>query len=279
MSTLGNLTPSVLSGSGAPYCTGQAFLDYCDIRPYADLLSDTGYRAGGGIPNPDPNVIANSPRLYRLLMSASGEVESACMKGEIYRPVDLATLTTYPAGLVTGVTEGTTITTITTPLQVALVVGQGLSIINVGGATQVNGNFYVTGILSFTSFTILTPATSAYTGGGTFQATTLSNSGEMVQRIVAGIAAGYLFERRPDKAPQEIIGWAREKLQALKNGEDVLGPLPQQQAGYPSHHVDTPRDVINRNLIETVMGRFYGQRVNLRGSRNAPGANPGGYLD
>jgi hypothetical protein len=281
MSTLGNLTPSQLSGSGAPYCSGPAFLDYCDIRPYADLLSDTGYRLGaGGGSQPDPNIIINSPRFIRLLTSASGEVEAACLKGQMYLPVDLATLVTYASGTVNNVSAGTTITAIQTVLPFAMAIGQGVSLSGIVGATQANGPFVVTGVLSNNSFTILTATTSPYVSGGVFQATTLPNSGETLQRIVAGVAVGYLWERRPDKPPESIIGWALQKLEDLKNGVEVFGLLNQQEAGIPSHHVDTRQNYAMRNgLVWTAKRGYFGNRVIFRGSQNAGGANPAGNED
>lgn len=78
--------------SATPYCSAEAFFDYHDAEAVADLLRDKD------APRP---VIASlkvstttlGAKLYRFLLAAAGELESAVMVGKSYSPTDLAALT------------------------------------------------------------------------------------------------------------------------------------------------------------------------------------------
>ena len=77
--------------SATPYCTVEQALAYHDVRQWADLCSDEGTRGNAGT-LADANA-ADGKRMLQLLMSASGEVEERCFRGERYKPEDLQALT------------------------------------------------------------------------------------------------------------------------------------------------------------------------------------------
>jgi hypothetical protein len=78
-----------ISGS-TPYCAVADVIDVCDVRTLGDWLSDTGQRL-------TPGEVAASgaatERLYRFMMEASGELESAIFRGGRLTAADLAALT------------------------------------------------------------------------------------------------------------------------------------------------------------------------------------------
>jgi hypothetical protein len=99
-----------------------------------------------------------------------------------------------------------------------------------------------------------------------------SASGELLNSIIAGLTLGLLWRRRPDKGPPpESVVEARAMIERLRGGEEVFGILENQQAGIASNHVDTPHQVFERGLIETVAVRYYGSRTNLRCPRGPNG--------
>lgn len=70
--------------SGTSYCSGAVFLNFYDARLIGDLLQDDGTRDSSP---------ATNTNLAKLLLAASGAVESACLPGGRYTPTDLASLT------------------------------------------------------------------------------------------------------------------------------------------------------------------------------------------
>lgn len=90
--------------------------------------------------------------------------------------------------------------------------------------------------------------------------------GEYLAGLVADLALGYLYRRRPDKgkAPGAVED-ALAKLAALKSGEAVFGIVEVEQAGRGSHEVETASDVEDRALTATEMSRYFGTRVNRLG--------------
>ncbi len=78
----GPLTPA--SGS-APYCTPAEFFAYIDVRLLGDLVRDDGARLNVAGLSIDAIVATH-------LTAASGELESACVKGGRYAPADLKNL-------------------------------------------------------------------------------------------------------------------------------------------------------------------------------------------
>ena len=64
-----------------------------DPRTLADLCNDMGSRIGADANgNVDNTVLMADPNFNALLLSVSGEVESACMVGGRYMPQDLAAI-------------------------------------------------------------------------------------------------------------------------------------------------------------------------------------------
>lgn len=72
--------------SATSYCSAADFFKYVDVRMIRDLIRDDGTRANQQDALSDAN-------LTEALLSASGEVESACLVGNKYLPTDLAALT------------------------------------------------------------------------------------------------------------------------------------------------------------------------------------------
>lgn len=87
--------------STSAYCTAEDMFEYHDPNQIADMLRD------GPLPRPSIMDMLNSSsvvgaRLLRLLKSAAGRIESTCLIGKRYQPVDLAAL--YASGSVGGET-------------------------------------------------------------------------------------------------------------------------------------------------------------------------------
>lgn len=78
--------PSTPNTSAVSYLPVGELLKRVDWRTIADFVSDAGTRGAQSTLATDPNVAA-------LLLDASGMVESACLAGNRYLPVDLAALT------------------------------------------------------------------------------------------------------------------------------------------------------------------------------------------
>lgn len=78
--------------SATPYCTAARLMQHYDREQVQDLLRT------GDAPRPtylgvtDPTSTEGA-RLQRVLLAASGKVESACLCGRRYSPADLAALT------------------------------------------------------------------------------------------------------------------------------------------------------------------------------------------
>lgn len=85
------------------YCTPAQLAQRFDVRTLGDWLGDQGLRL-------DPTAVAASPTLNALLQTASGELESRCMRGQRYQPTDLQTLaaqtTTNGAALLADIVAG-----------------------------------------------------------------------------------------------------------------------------------------------------------------------------
>lgn len=99
------MTPN---SSTTSYCPVNEFLKRVDQRTVGDWASDTGNRIVPTSLPTDLNVIA-------ALMSASGMLESACLKGERYQPTDINLLvnaapptaaTAYVFEVITRLAEG-----------------------------------------------------------------------------------------------------------------------------------------------------------------------------
>jgi hypothetical protein len=72
-------------GASAPYCTGNDLKPFIDSRWLGQILSDSGQPVAG-----DP--FSDGVVLPSLILAAGGEVESACLVGGKYAPLDLVNL-------------------------------------------------------------------------------------------------------------------------------------------------------------------------------------------
>lgn len=77
--------------SATAYAAPADLFARADIRNVGDWASDDGTRHGGS-PNPNPAILATDANVLTALLDASGELESACLVGGRYLPVDLAVL-------------------------------------------------------------------------------------------------------------------------------------------------------------------------------------------
>lgn len=73
------------------YASASDMLDHYDLRTVADLISDNGTRTGGS-PNPTRSTVEASPILVKILKSAAGWIEAACLRSQRYSPTDLQAL-------------------------------------------------------------------------------------------------------------------------------------------------------------------------------------------
>lgn len=75
--------PQTPLSSTSSYCTATQFVSLVDWRSVADFLSDDGTRL------PSQAAVTADENLARILMLASGELESSVLVGGRYRPEDL----------------------------------------------------------------------------------------------------------------------------------------------------------------------------------------------
>jgi hypothetical protein len=93
---------STNAGSLTPYCTVQQLTFRYDVRTIADFASDAGVRI-------NVNNLTNNATILELLGQASGMVEAACLKGDIYSATDLQNLTGNSSKLLAGIVADLTI--------------------------------------------------------------------------------------------------------------------------------------------------------------------------
>ncbi len=86
------MTQTVIS-SVVPYATPQNLVDRHDFRPLFRLLQDNDTAA---VPN--LATVLNDTRTTEFLMSASADLEGACLRGRRYSVADLQALTATNAG-------------------------------------------------------------------------------------------------------------------------------------------------------------------------------------
>lgn len=73
--------------SAVSYCPASEAVKRLDWRPFADLCSDNNGRIT------DSSTLQGNANFLALLLDASGEIESAVLRGGRYHPTDLAALT------------------------------------------------------------------------------------------------------------------------------------------------------------------------------------------
>lgn len=84
--------PQTPLSTSTPYCDVGDLFDYHDANQCADMLRQ------GGDPRPSLADMLNvsstvGARLYRFLLAGSGKIESMCLIGKRYTPLDLQALT------------------------------------------------------------------------------------------------------------------------------------------------------------------------------------------
>ncbi len=80
------MTTKTVNTSAASYLTAAEFLKRADLRTVGDLCSDTGTRITAA-------ALLTNDNLTAALLDASGILEQAMLRGQLYQPVDLAALT------------------------------------------------------------------------------------------------------------------------------------------------------------------------------------------
>lgn len=79
--------PATPATTASPYCTAFQAMQYHDYEQIADLLRD------GDDARPSRGGAMASAIFAQMLLAASGELESACLRGQRYTPEDLNALT------------------------------------------------------------------------------------------------------------------------------------------------------------------------------------------
>ncbi len=92
----------------------------------------------------------------------------------------------------------------------------------------------------------------------------------LLQKLVADLSFGFLFERRPNPGVEPPIAYqlAIKKLDQIASGEAVFGILGNMQAGRPNHAVMSPQDAYGQSLTTSLARRYFGQRGLYRGQAN-----------
>ncbi len=78
--------------ASTPYCTAANLFDYHDSDQCADMLR-TGVSSRPSVADMEDTGTAVGAMLNRILLSASGRIESVCLIGRRYTPTDLQALT------------------------------------------------------------------------------------------------------------------------------------------------------------------------------------------
>jgi hypothetical protein len=94
----------------------------------------------------------------------------------------------------------------------------------------------------------------------------ICNSGWAIIRINAAMAAYYMYDRRQETMPEQIekkVERAMAQLEALANGMAVLGFLESQEAGVLQDYLETPQDVIARQMPSWTARPCFGIRNNV----------------
>ncbi len=87
-------------------------------------------------------------------------------------------------------------------------------------------------------------------------------SAASLQKLVADLAFGFLFERRPNPGVEPPIAYqlAVKKLESLASGELIFGLLENMAAGRQQHYVENVCDQMGRNTVTQQAHRYFGRR-------------------
>lgn len=92
--------------------------------------------------------------------------------------------------------------------------------------------------------------------------TLTGNSQFLLQKLVADLAFGFLFERRPqiDSEPPMSYQLAMKTLDDLESGKLVFGLVENMAAGHSSHYTEGTLDQMGRNTATRRAHRYFGRR-------------------
>ncbi len=84
----------------------------------------------------------------------------------------------------------------------------------------------------------------------------------ILQKLVADLAFGFLFERRPNPGVEPPISYqlAIQTLELLADGQLIFGLLENMAAGRQQHHVEDVNEQLGRNTLVARAARYYGRR-------------------
>lgn len=91
-----------------------------------------------------------------------------------------------------------------------------------------------------------------------------NNQSAYLGRIVADLAIGRCYQRRPDLfgQPPTQSQVAANILNALASGERIFGLQDQIDAGHMEMTTDAPADVVERNGMVVIAQEYFGRRGN-----------------
>jgi hypothetical protein len=97
------------------------------------------------------------------------------------------------------------------------------------------------------------------------QALPANSAGQaFVYRVLKDLTDVFLYQRRPDLAPQDDrLKWVMELMKGLADGENILPFIESQAAGQGSYPVNTAQDFQNQQLSSRRAFRYYGRRNNF----------------
>jgi hypothetical protein len=101
-------------------------------------------------------------------------------------------------------------------------------------------------------------------------ASLIGASASTLQKLVADLAFGFLFERRPNPGVEPPISYqlAIATLDQLRDGELVFGLVETMAAGHSSHLTENAWNAAGRNLSSFVARRYFGRRGAYRNQWN-----------
>ncbi len=87
-------------------------------------------------------------------------------------------------------------------------------------------------------------------------------SANLLQKLVADIAFGFLFERRPNPGVEPPLAYqlAIKKLDDLGEGKYIFGLVENMTAGRQQHYVENVCDQMGRNTVTQQAHRYFGRR-------------------
>lgn len=90
------------------------------------------------------------------------------------------------------------------------------------------------------------------------------NQAQFIKKLVADLALWEFYNRRPDLLSQmpPKCEQAKAIINAIAEGSMIFGLQENIDAGHLTLTVETPQDVVNRNLVTFQAERYFGRRAN-----------------